>query len=219
MRCPIWGIRDKGFKDAYILLTIEEFLETVDAEQQVFFVTNDAKLTEASQKLSKLKVIFGFSDFEKFNLLYFHDPYFLNVLKEYFGFSITANLITDVDLNINSNWLLKIHTFENFRYIEIDFRTKEIISDATNDFESSISELEISRNFQNTHDLIAKFNEYVPFFSRNQIVSLIRAAITNEQIYWIAKDEDVREFFSPLFAYVEGEFSQEERYSYKSKFI
>lgn len=60
-----------------------------------------------------------------------------------------------------------------------------------------IQELAESPNFLTTHNVIAKLKRYSDF-SRAQINALVTAAVTNNQVYWIAKDSDVTAFFSSL---------------------
>lgn len=49
-----------------------------------------------------------------------------------------------------------------------------------------------------THSAIAHLSVYTSF-THDEAVRLIEAAVTNEQIYWIAGDEDVNTFFCRVF--------------------
>ena len=59
---PFGDVGDKGFKDAYIYLTVLEYLEGITNEQ-VFFVTGDGKLKEAMERVRGIRVIKNFRRF------------------------------------------------------------------------------------------------------------------------------------------------------------
>jgi len=60
-----------------------------------------------------------------------------------------------------------------------------------------ITELSISPNFATTHSAIQQLSKYSEF-TDSQLNSIVRAAISNNQVYWIIDDEDIHEFFTTL---------------------
>jgi len=60
-----------------------------------------------------------------------------------------------------------------------------------------INALAVSTNFSTTHIIISLLSEYADF-PANQILLLIEIAISNNQVYWIAEDDDVYSFFRNL---------------------
>ena len=60
-----------------------------------------------------------------------------------------------------------------------------------------IRELSISPNFATIHSVIQQLSKYSEF-TDSQLNSLVRAAISNNQVYWIIDDEDIHEFFTKL---------------------
>ena len=195
---PFESSGDKGFKDAYIYLTILEYMEGI-TDEQVFFVTKDARFKEAFEGIRKITVIENFQEFEKFNISSFKEEYFINKLKEEVSDKITSDSIFEVSTNIEDNWILKVNDGGLVVYVLVDFSSREIIS-FTNDFSGYISKLSIAGNFQTVHDTVAELEPYRSFFSDKDILQLFNAAISNNQIYQIATDEDVRAFFMELYS-------------------
>lgn len=65
------------------------------------------------------------------------------------------------------------------------------------EIERLISELADSGSFAITHSIIAKFNQYTDF-TNDQLNQIITACLSNNQVYWIIKDEDVNQFICHL---------------------
>lgn len=208
---------DKGFKDVYIYLTILEYLESITNEQ-VFFVTRDAKLKEAFEKIKGITIIENFEEFEKFNISSFNDEYFINKLKEEVSDQITNKSITNVSTNVDGNWVLKIDNNEFVSYVLVDFNSREIIN-FTSDFIPFVNALTIAGNFQTVHNMVAELDPYKSFFSDKDILVLLNASISNDQIYQIAKDEDVNSFFIDLFTSKKHLLDTEGQETFEAYFI
>ncbi len=65
------------------------------------------------------------------------------------------------------------------------------------DKECSIEKLDKSQNFLTTHNAIKKLASHDDF-SRDEILRLVSAYISNKQIHWILGDEDVYSFAMKL---------------------
>lgn len=59
--------------------------------------------------------------------------------------------------------------------------------------ERLINELVASDSFATTHSVIAKFGQYTEF-TDDQVNRIVAAIVSNNQVYWIIKDEDVNQF-------------------------
>lgn len=189
---------DKGFKDAYIYLTILDFLESCKKEF-VFFVTKDGRFEQAFKGNKRLRVVKDYNEFEKYIDSYFREKYFISRLKEEISADITATDITNIWLNGEENWVIEIATndFDYYR-VEVDFSTREIMDFTNHIFTDDINGLISSGSFAATHSRIAKISEYTKYFSDEEIQQITQAAIDNGQISSIITDEDVREFFNKL---------------------
>lgn len=71
-----------------------------------------------------------------------------------------------------------------------------------------IKKLAISGNFANTHDVIAQLNQFSEF-TVAQVNAILSAVLTNNQVGWIATDEDVRAFLKGAIAGKEKQLDQE----------
>jgi rRNA-processing protein FCF1 len=188
---------DKGFKDAYIYFTILEFLDT--CQEQIFVVTKDERLKAALSTKGQIKTIKDFAEFERNVDDYFKDEYFISRLREEVDSDIKTESIENTWLNAQGNWVIKVICSSGTYYIEVDFSSREIIGYIDFDFLVNIDGLITSGSFRVTHEWIDSVKEHVNFFSDNDIYRLVKAAAENDQIYSIADDEDVRDFFTNLY--------------------
>lgn len=60
-----------------------------------------------------------------------------------------------------------------------------------------IQQLSASGSFESTHKSVSRLSRYSDF-TESQINAIVEAAITNSQIYWIARDPDVNQFLQAL---------------------
>lgn len=189
---------DRGFKDAYIYFTVLEFLNACE-DKVVFVVTKDNGLREALSKEGRIKVVKDFEEFEKYVDDYFRAEYFISRLKEEINSEIDDTSIEDAWLNIDGNWVLKVICNENVYFVEVDFASREILEFIDSDFSAGIEQLTVSGSFSGTHGAVSEIANFIKYFSDDDVQKLIKAATENEQIYWIASDEDVKDFFIKLY--------------------
>lgn len=193
---------DKGFKDAYILLTIEEFVEK-QPDAEIFVIVKDGRFAEALKKIAAVTVIKDFEEFELRNKAKFVEDYFLQRLSETVEETITKDHVVSVDFNINDNWVLEINTSEKPTFVEVDFRNREIIGCVKARLPNGINNLINSGNFDTTDKWVEKLSDYVQYFTVSQLIELVTASVSNNQIYWIAGKDTLKQFFFPIFEKVE----------------
>lgn len=185
---------DKGFKDAIIYFSILEFLNRTP-EDCVYFVTKDARLKEAFLAEKRVRIISDFEEFQHHRASYFKEEYFITKLCGEVDWDIKPEHVRDVWMNINSNWVVLIDMGVVVYRVETDFSTREVIGFTSEDFSQSIEELCISGNFRTTHAAIEILDGFKQYLSDIEISRLMAAANVNDQIYWLAVDDDVKEFF------------------------
>lgn len=188
---------DPGFKDAYIYFTILEYLQTC-TDKYIFVCTVDGTLKESLQKHQKIKVIKDFEEFKQLSISSNFDDYFISKINESIDFEIKAKNIIDYWLSINGNQILLIENDNEKYVIEVDNR--EIISFCnTNEYINYIDWLIKSSMFSATHSYIKRLNKHKNYLSDDEIISILEASVSNNQIYYIRNDEDVKQFISELF--------------------
>lgn len=64
---------------------------------------------------------------------------------------------------------------------------------------SAISKLVNTTNFENTHKQISRLSELFSEITTEEALIILQAIIDNNQIGWIADDEDVRSFYTKLY--------------------
>lgn len=198
-----WENTDKGFKDTYIYFTILEYLQIIP-DKYIFVCTKDGRFKEALERHPNIKVIKDFEEFRKESVSFFYDEYFLEKLKESVSPDITKENINDFWLSINGNQILRISVAEeNFR---VEVENRDIISiinelDPVMEFDAHdpLTSLIKSTNFQTTHSAIVILSKYKNYLSDKEILQILEATISNNQINWILTDEDVKQFIGDLF--------------------
>jgi len=195
---PFDETSDKGFKDAYIYFSILEYLGNIEGES-IFVVTKDDRLKLALNDNARVTVVKDFDEFEKRIDAYFRDDYFINRLKEEVSENVKAECINEIWLNSEENWVIKFTCNDVTHFVEVDFSSREIISSTNFDFSVFVNELINSGSFSTTHSMVSSLSAYVKYLSDQEIVNIIEASTDNSQIYSIATDEDVKEFFLSMY--------------------
>ncbi|MBF0275288.1 MAG: DUF4935 domain-containing protein [Nitrospinae bacterium] len=189
---------DKGFKDAYIYLTILEYLQSIP-DKNVFVCTSDDRLKEALEKEANIIVIKDYNDFENYTISKYQTDYFIEKLQsELQQSNIFKGSIVGYWVNINENDVLLIEASDEKYAVEID--SGEIVaSEKVGTYAEKISNLLHSGAFATTHSAIEALNPYAHFLSDDEIVRILEATIDNSQISAIIRDEDVKQFISTLY--------------------
>jgi len=95
----------------------------------------------------------------------------------------------------------KLSLFFNDHFSEIELTTEL-------EKEQLIAELFNSNSFSMTHSIIAKLRK-IPNFSKKQLNDIVIAAISNDQIYWIAIDPEIHSFLESILKGREDEIDPE----------
>lgn len=189
---------DSGFKDAYIFLTVLDFLEN-NEDENIFFVTANSKdLKRAFDGNQRVTVVENYDQFNKVVFGDFNKPPFLKHLGEKLKFELQPENIGVPYQNYNGNWIIRVLTDTMVFYVKLDTQLK-VDTLTSFDFTQIINNLVHSASFMYTHYAIASLQGYDVFFDFDQTVNLVRAATENDQIFSIAQDPDVKEFFSKLY--------------------
>lgn len=217
---PFENGSDKGFKDAYILFTVLEFLKGLPKNEQVFFVTNDERLEAAFSKVRRVRVVKDFDDFQRYRTGYFQEEYFIKKLQGEVDAEIKPTDVKDAWLNINGNWVVFVEKDVADEYrIEVDFATKEIIGWTDTFLPVEINSFEQSGAFQATHDAIEILEPFLPYFSDGEFVRMAEAAVDNSQIYRIRTDPDVKAFIDAIWDKKANVLPKETREQIKSMYL
>lgn len=202
-KAPFDTNSDRGFKDAYILFTIQEYLKNT-ADEIVFVVTSDSRLGEAVSKNPKVKVIDDFRGFERNRATFFTEEYFLELLSQYLECPLTTDSIHRVGFNTKNNWLVEIKTEEDvlgtLNYlVEVDFASKEFIGKYEGELAKHVAALINSGSFTETKSNISALRNKISYLYLREAVEILEASLENNQICWIAEDSPVRGFIRALF--------------------
>lgn len=194
---------DRGFKDAYILFTIQEYLKSI-TDEMVFIATCDSRLAEALSKHPKVKIIGDFRDFELNRATFFSEPYFLESLSVYLEQSVTAGNLLRVGFNPKSNWLVEVAVEDEFfgelnYLVEVDYVSKEILGKYTGRLSKHVHAFKTSGSFAETKTHISALRSNVSYLFLREAIEMLEVSLDNNQIYWIAEDSPVRGFIRTLF--------------------
>ena len=192
---------DKGFKDAYIYFTILEYLDTLPDTEDIFFVTKDKRLKEAFNNIPRVTVVEDFEAFEMHIDRYFKSEYFLKQLADKLELSenITESSIQSTHFNHEENWVLEVSCDGQTFFVLIDFSTRDIMDWTEQNYVQLLKKLAYSGTFAATHFMIYTLKHCTQYFSQEDIKNVIEAFLSNPQIHMIAIDNDVEEFFVPIY--------------------
>jgi len=214
---PFEDSTDKGFKDAYLYFTILEYLNSIK-DDTLYVVTKDVRMKMALQKHKRIRVVQDYDEFARYNTEYFKDEYFIGRLKEEVDGEIEESDILQISLNTNENWVLRIRKNDKTYLVEVDFLSKEIISFTDEDYLDDINRLVSSSNFATSHAYVASLKDKINYFSEDDVHKILLAANQNDQIYWIAEDDDVKGFFGELYKAKSSMLDEDERKLFEEHF-
>ncbi|VVH64978.1 hypothetical protein BSPLISOX_2179 [uncultured Gammaproteobacteria bacterium] len=188
---------DKGFKDTLIYFSVLEYLQEIP-NKKVFVCTNDIRLKKALNNHDNIIVVENHEAFKQQIVSQFFDDYFIEKVNTELGVTITKENIIKYWHNIedNQNVLIKV---EDEEYI-VELDADDIVSTSkSNLYNPNIEQLVFSSNFGTTHNTIEQLTPYINYFSDEEILKILDASFSNEQIKWIIEDEDVKEFIGTLY--------------------
>lgn len=136
---PFETKNDKGFKDAYIYLTVNQYLS--ENRKHLFLFTNDGKLKEAFSDNKLVTVLTEPEQYFSYRSAYFQETYFLETLNSEFNgkirngelvgleneVTISVNDIIDIFLTEHDEWVINIRLGKFTFEVVADFYSKEII--------------------------------------------------------------------------------------------
>lgn len=123
---PFEANSDKGFKDAYIYLTVLQYLESADDD--VFVLTNDSRLKQAFDRHADIVVLSSPEEYINYREEYFKEEYFINRMIEFYDDdSITIDNILNIELTVENDWQILVFANNEKYQLLVDFVSKEII--------------------------------------------------------------------------------------------
>lgn len=100
-----------------------------------------------------------------------------------------------------------LKTAENEKLEQLHYRREEetqkyfkSLSDEDAEKDSLINELDDSKNFKNTHQIVKKLSKY-PKWTENQVNKLINIALNNHPVRYILTDKDIKRFYNDVIAF------------------
>ena len=194
---------DRGFKDAYIHFTIQEYLKHI-TDEVVFVATCDSRLAEALFRHPKVRIIDNFRDFELYRATFFSEKYFLESLSEYLEQEVAASNLIRVGFNTKNNWLVEVgieeELFGELNYlVEVDFVSKEFLGKYSGKLSKHVEAFKNSGSFAETKTHISALRGNISYLFLREAIEMLEVSLDNNQIYWIAEDSPVRGFIRALF--------------------
>lgn len=188
---------DKGFKDACIYFTVLEYLQSI-SDKFVFVCCKDGRLKEAFEKHPNIIVIDSYDGFIQNSITRFYDDYFIEKLKSEVHADISKEHIVDYWINTNENRVLLVEINGKKYAVEVD--AGEIVAfEKVATYSDAIEQLINTGAFATTRAATEALNPYIHFLSDDEIVKILEATRTNNQIYLVIGNEDVKQFISTLY--------------------
>ncbi len=206
---------DKGFKDALIACAVEELLED-EANEAVYFITKDKKLIEKFKSNTRVVLIEDFGEVSKYLYDQFVDEYLMQRIVGDLG--LPAAEIVGGWLNIDDNWVLKLMESKQPYLVLVDREAREIIDSTIEVSDEEVQSLINSVSFANTQATIEALAESIKYAPINVLVELTNSALKNDQIYSIGTNDDVKDFFHPIFKKTKSYLNNDDAAKFKEYF-
>lgn len=197
---------DKGIKDALVACTVDEILGKNDYETY-YLACIDSRLKEYYRDNKRISCLSPSEILDELKKEFF-DEYTLDKTKKELDWPAIA-LVGDW-ININSD-IVGLFSYEEYRTIVIfDKNSKEILESTDYLFVEDSNLLNTSGSFAATHDAVARISGSVAYYSYDDIQKIRKGLTTNDQVYGIGTDDDVKGLAKQIFDYISYDLSQEE---------
>jgi len=188
---------DKGFKDTYIYFTILEYLQGIP-DKYVFVCVKDKRFKTAFEGHHNIIPIESYNEFKQHSVSQFRSDYFIGKVNAQLDLTITKENIIEYWHNIYDNQNVLV-SFGDVEYV-LETDSKEIVGSVKKDeFEGLIPLLVNSGSFPTTHSAIEELTPFINYLSNEEIIAILNASCTNQQIQWIIDDDDVKQFIGTLY--------------------
>lgn len=193
---------DKGFKDALIAKTIDQFISE-HPDLKVFLWTSDSRLSEYFINTA-VHIIDGYQEFDReYSEDKMKEDLLLDRIWVYFN---EEGVKTSAPREPYDQWLndegdIVCIFKEPGRQILllVDSGAREPLSYTERSPADAIGQLRVSESFSDTHDAIADMEALFAYCSIEQLKLIAEIMNTNSQIYGIGGDDDVAQFAGRLF--------------------
>ena len=188
---------DKGIKDALIYFSILEYLQEIP-NKYVFVCVKDQRFKLALKQHHNIIVIENYEEFKQKSISQFFDDYFIEKVNAELDVTITKDNIKEYWHNIDDNQDVLIEIDDIEYILEVD--SGEIISTSKKQlFQEYVKGLINSNDFETTHNHIEGIIPFLNYLSDDEILNILNASFTNEQIKRIIDDENIKEFMGILY--------------------
>lgn len=171
-KAPFEENSDKGFKDAWVVMTVDEYLERHPEYDRALLITNDNRMAEHfDSETNRVKVV----------------PNIKEALK---ALSLSRKDETGARAIVSQSCTSQNNESSSPEdNISNAGQAKDLINDLNN-----------SRSFAETHTVIARFNNIdTKSLSPREGRMILEACVTNDQVSYILPDKDVDSFIRPIF--------------------
>lgn len=197
---------DKGLKDALVACTIDEILDAKTYDKY-YLACNDGRLKEYYANSRQITCMAPAAILEELKQEFF-DEYTVDVIRKEIDMQ-TATL-KDNWLNINSDVVALFEYEEYETCVILDAVSKEIVSHSDILLLGKINSLTTSGGYSSTHEAVAEILGSIAYYSQEELGEIKDALMTNDQVYSIGTDEDVKTLASAIFNFFDGLLTEEE---------
>ncbi len=198
---------DKGIKDALIACTIDDFLKqkTYDV---YYLACMDGRLKEYYKNRQEI-ICLSPDEIAKELSRVFFDDYTVGAIR---------NELEQPEAILRDNWVNRntdvVSQFDYEEYSTLvlqDATSKEIIKTSDSLLIEDPSSLQASGSFSSTHNVVTRIHDSLDFYRQEELAAIKDAMMTNNQVYGIGLDEDVKSLALELFSFFIGQLDDKEK--------
>ncbi len=198
---------DKGLKDALVACTVDEILEKADYDIY-YLATSDGRLKDYYYGNRQISCLLPDAILDELKREFF-DEYTLDVIRVEIGMN-TATL-KDHWLNINADVVAQLEDAEYLTLVILDTTSKEIIKSTDAVMLTPADSLTSSANYDTTHEVVADIMNSLEYYNQKELLEIKSALMTNDQVYGIGTDEDVKSLASAIFSFYLFQLNDDEK--------
>lgn len=196
---------DKGFKDALIAKTIDQYVE-LHPDRTVFLLTGDDRLKEYFVNNKSVTAIEDFADFDReYSEDKMEEGWLQDRVRDYLSeeWIIVGGSVKMKDqwLTIDGNIVCVFrHSDDSDVHVLVNANAREPESYTYTSVRQVVKELSEVASFQGAHSAVASVSEVLAYLSAEDAELIARSMIDNSQIYGIGSDDDIAEFAARIFS-------------------
>jgi hypothetical protein len=201
---------DKGLKDALVACTVDEILKKSEYETY-YLATGDGRLKDYYAGNRQITCLLPMEILDELKREFF-DEYTIDVIRNAIGKKSAT--LKENWLNINSDVVALFEDAEYLTLVILDAESKEIVGTSDAALIGDSGSLASSGSYSTTHDVVTEIMGSLEYYAQKELVEIKDALTTNDQVYGIGTDEDIKALASAIYSFFQSQLTEDEKHRF-----